>query len=289
MIKRAFLTGIALMVTAGMAFAGGEQETLGTAEVVAEEGLLVTGVLEDSAASQAGLQRGDVILSADGQALDTALELREIISGMRAGDDLELSVRSGDETRSVAVTLDERYNMPPLGVQVQAGPGLAGRFGRPGPRGSMHGGLGPGRPGFGMVGPGLSPAFRILEVADDSPADQAGIEAGYIVTGIEGELVAGETITVSYIENAFQQQSFRGRGGPRDGAWADNRARDDEPEVETVSMTVGERDGQAYLGVRYAPVGGFGNAPVNDGWNRGGRPGPGGMMGRSGGRGGRGW
>ena len=152
----------------------------------------------------------------------------------------------------------------------------AGRFGGPGSH-MMPGveragvrGTGVRGAGFGTVGQ----AYRILEVADDSPADEAGIEAGYIITGIVGELVPGETVTVSYVENAFQQRAPRSRGGARGDGWDSS---DFEREVETTTVVIGEQDGQAYLGVRYVPVGPSGSR------------GPGGMMGRSGGRGGRGW
>ena len=243
--RLAFATVIALL-SSGMLFANGAQEIPAPMaadgvqnEVVQDDGVLVTAVLEDSAAEQAGLRRGDVILSMNGTAVSTPYELSSRISEMRAGDQLDLRVRSGDETASVTVTLDDRYNMPPLGVRAHPEPGSFAR-----------------RP----MGPG---AYRILAVEEGSPADDAGMEAGYIVTGIDGEIAPGETITVSYLDSAIGASRF-GFDGSKE-------------EPETAALTVGEQDGGAYIGVRYQQIGAAGSAAMR---SRG-RPGMPGVAGHA--------
>jgi S1-C subfamily serine protease len=221
-------TGTAGVGAPGTALGPGARAFAPEAELVEDEGLLITAVLEDSAAHSAGLQRGDVILSVNGTDVSTPYELRSELAELRAGTDVDMELRSGSDTDTVTVTLEDRYNMPPLGVRVQAEPGsFAAAAG--GLRGAGAG-MWPGQTGMWSGRPGTSAAYLILEVVDDSPADDAGLDAGDIVTGIEGELAPGETITVSYM--------------------------DDERESETTSLTVGDEEGRAYIGVRYRPTGG---------------------------------
>ena len=62
---------------------------------------------EGSAADEAGLQVGDVIIDVDGTAVKTGAELSKIKNEHKAGESMELTyVRSGEE-KTVTVTLDE--------------------------------------------------------------------------------------------------------------------------------------------------------------------------------------
>ncbi|MFW5785912.1 MAG: PDZ domain-containing protein [bacterium] len=256
MTKRVLTVLVVMVAAAGMAFAGGDQEsaaettpgsgdTVGTAPAarfglaygmgparryamslgfaesqnyVDADGVLITAVLEESAAEAAGLKRGDVILSIDGTEVSTVAGIHARIAGMRAGQEVDLRVESGDQVETVTVTLDDRYAMPPLGIRGAATPNAR--------RDAMR--------RFGT-------AVRILEVADGSPADQAGIEPGHVITGIDGEITPGETVTVSYID--AESLAGASRFDSLDG-----------PEVQTTTLTVGEEDGNAYVGVRYVPL-----------------------------------
>ncbi len=65
------------------------------------DGLLVRGVEDDSPASKAGLQQGDLITSANGQDLATADDL---FAAIGRGNELELGILRGTEQRTVKVT-----------------------------------------------------------------------------------------------------------------------------------------------------------------------------------------
>jgi serine protease Do len=68
------------------------------------EGLLVQGVEEDSAADRAGLQRGDLIVEAEGRATGSADDLHQALDAARDGS-LTLTIVRGTEERKVSVSL----------------------------------------------------------------------------------------------------------------------------------------------------------------------------------------
>jgi membrane-associated protease RseP (regulator of RpoE activity) len=70
------------------------------------EGALLTEVLADSAAAEAGLQVGDVVTAVDGDRIDAERTLRDRLLAYEGGDTVTLDVLRGDETLSVDVTLE---------------------------------------------------------------------------------------------------------------------------------------------------------------------------------------
>ncbi|MEQ8849682.1 PDZ domain-containing protein [Botrimarina sp.] len=65
-------------------------------------------VLQDSAANQAGLRRGDQILSIDGERFRSARQLAQSVRRMEPGDQIELRIRRDGESRSIQTRLDAR-------------------------------------------------------------------------------------------------------------------------------------------------------------------------------------
>ncbi|HUG47456.1 MAG TPA: trypsin-like peptidase domain-containing protein [Candidatus Limnocylindria bacterium] len=68
------------------------------------DGLLVRGVEVESPAEQAGIQEGDLLIEADGQALRSADELYAVLGRLEPGMGLRLVVVRGTEERSAEVT-----------------------------------------------------------------------------------------------------------------------------------------------------------------------------------------
>jgi serine protease Do len=68
------------------------------------DGVLVRAVEEGSPADQAGLQRGDLIVSAAGRELDRVDALYEALDGARPEGRLELTIVRGTDERTVTVT-----------------------------------------------------------------------------------------------------------------------------------------------------------------------------------------
>ena len=61
------------------------------------KGISIEGVIENSAADDAGLQRGDVLLAIDGKEINSQSELTEALGTKRPGDTVLLTVRRGDD------------------------------------------------------------------------------------------------------------------------------------------------------------------------------------------------
>jgi serine protease Do len=69
--------------------------------------LYISAVQENSTAAEAGLQRGDLILTANGVAVSGVSELYAVINGLKAGDYLTLGVCRDGETGEVSFRLME--------------------------------------------------------------------------------------------------------------------------------------------------------------------------------------
>jgi len=70
--------------------------------------LSISGVEEDSGAADAGLEEGDLILSANEQEIGKIEDLQEVLSGKEPGDHVKLRVKRGDEEMEVEVELRTR-------------------------------------------------------------------------------------------------------------------------------------------------------------------------------------
>ncbi|MBL7251344.1 DegQ family serine endoprotease [Alloalcanivorax sp. C16-2] len=73
-------------------------------DVEARKGVVITNVLEDSAAAEAGLKAGDVVRAVDGQPVNRASDLRNKVGLSPVGEKITLSIlRDGKERRVTAV------------------------------------------------------------------------------------------------------------------------------------------------------------------------------------------
>src|SRR5918911_4056340 len=77
-------------------------------KLAATQGLLVVRVVAGSAAAEAGLAEGDVIVEAAGRPLGSAQEYVAVVQRMNAGDRLPLAVLRGGRRLSPTLTLKPR-------------------------------------------------------------------------------------------------------------------------------------------------------------------------------------
>lgn len=68
-------------------------------------GVYVAGVTEGGAASEAGIRKGDVILSIDGVKLESGATLQEQVARHRPNDKVKLSVKRGDDVKQIEAVL----------------------------------------------------------------------------------------------------------------------------------------------------------------------------------------
>jgi S1-C subfamily serine protease len=100
--------------------------TLGPAE---KEGAVQVERVENGPAARAGIQKGDLILEADGRRIRSAYQAVNRIMAKQPGDKVTLLIDRGGERRQVEVTLDAAGAAPPSalaveGHEIQVGPQL---------------------------------------------------------------------------------------------------------------------------------------------------------------------
>lgn len=104
---------LALLLAVGWAGAALAQ----AGDVIDDPGVLITGVVADSPAATAGLVRGDVILAVDGVPVDDAQALAAAVQAVEPGATVELTIRHGDEERTLPVAVAEVDGRSFLGVR----------------------------------------------------------------------------------------------------------------------------------------------------------------------------
>ena len=101
-----FLT--ALLAAPASAVSTDGEGYLGISITEADGGVRVDEVYPETAAAQAGLQSGDVLLAVEGQSVGDFGDLRDFLSGHHPGDSLAVRIRRGDEERELPLVLGER-------------------------------------------------------------------------------------------------------------------------------------------------------------------------------------
>ena len=162
----------------------------------AERGALIEGVTSGSNAAQAGLQKDDVVVKWDGQAIESARELsrhiRETPAGrsirlgvLRAGREIEVSVKMGERASLVNVVRATR--LTPV-ARVRVRPEVARVHARDG----VH--LGAQLQSMTKqlaeyFGLSKRSGALVVFVFADSPAAKAGLKAGDVILSVGGETV----------------------------------------------------------------------------------------------------
>ena len=108
-------------------------------------GAVLSGVEPGSAADEAGLREGDIVISLDGERLtgrypdarrdesEPAKKLVDLVGDLDAGDEVTIEYRRGNDTFTTTATLERRENDFSFGF---ANPGSPGAFGRAGGQGT---------------------------------------------------------------------------------------------------------------------------------------------------------
>jgi len=158
-----------------------------------ERGALIAGVSEDGPAAEAGLLKDDVIVEFNGEDVESVGELSRMVRETPAGRTVALGVVRDGQAREISVELGERPGVVWLGPDIDRRQGvfIAPGDGEHGEH-SVFAFGGRGRLGvqlqslgdqlaeyFGVTGGAL-----ISSVREDSPAAEAGLEAGDVITRV---------------------------------------------------------------------------------------------------------
>jgi S1-C subfamily serine protease len=190
-LKRTLITVVVLAVVFGavgiMTASAQDQDTtpseagavwLGVTIADTDDGVTIRQVVPDSPADEAGLRRGDIIQAVDGTEVESAEKLIETIQAHAPGDEITLTVSWRGEARDVAVTLAERPAETEAEIEVIT-PSF--EFGME-PRFALLNVL-------GLDTTSQDDGLLINSIAADSPLADSGLQAGDVITEINGESV----------------------------------------------------------------------------------------------------
>ena len=210
-----------------------------------DSGILVTAVDPDGPAAAAGIERGDLILSVDGEPVANGRDLAAALAATEESQ-VNLSVKHGDEVRDQMVAIDHVWGRPRLGVMILAAPG---RDGETEPRGRI-----PDLRGFRFDRMPGTPGALLMEVVEDGPAAAAGLQPGDWITAIGDEAVGDSNEHLAEIIESYQPGASVDIEFQRDGAAM----------TATVTLGANPETGSALLGVRYRVLPYFGRGDLED-------------------------
>ena len=224
---------LALVAGAVAAQSDSASPFLGVSVTDDPSGALVVDVLPDGPAAKAGIQADDIITAVDGETAE-ADELGALMAEYAVGDAVEVDILRGEETLTLTVTLADRADFtlpettpqtdsdvdvtPEAGTMVQPATPLQHAF-------------------LGVSLEDSDDGVTIREVVAGSPAQEAGLEPGDVVTAVNGEavdtaeglvatisaLAPGDELTLDYTRDGEAQtaditlvtSSYPGRPGNR--------------------------------------------------------------------------
>ena len=204
---------------------------------VSAVGVLVTYVEPDSPAEKAGIQRGDIILTIDGEDVNSTAEMIEALNGKESGEEVRLTVQHGDEIDELSLQLEERDGRVFIGIEPE--------------RRRMFN-LQPFVEGYAQRLL-LEPSLVITRVEPETPADEAGLLEGDRITAIDGEEIGSGDDLVDAVQSRE----------PGDEIIL-TIMRPGEEDSLTVTIILAENpdiQNQAYLGVNFMPLPGLEDFP----------------------------
>ena len=254
--RRVHNVGVAILATLMLLLAG-SVALAADGDVVDSPGALINAVISGSPAAEARLVRGDIILALGDEAIASGADLAQQVGDSGPGDVVALTVLHGDDQYTVDVELGEKDGRPYLGVYLAPDvmPEIA-----PEPESDSEE-----EPGAEMESEsdeeprtwqapkayGMLPytdtaaGAVVVDVADESPAQEAGIEIGDVILGVDDERLT----QADDLANRIAGQK------PGDEVTLEILRRTGD--LEDVAVILGEHPDdaeKAFLGIQYVPT-----------------------------------
>ena len=128
-----------------------------------DNGALITNIVPKSAAEDAGLEVGDIIVEVNKKKVVDASELRNTIGLLRSGDEVAIKYVRNSKTRSTKALLGQAQEQQLTGADIH--PGLSGA-------------------NFAAAATASEDGIEVTEVEPGSPAAQRGLRPGDIITAV---------------------------------------------------------------------------------------------------------
>jgi serine protease Do len=211
------------------------------------EGVMVTGVKENSPAQKAGLQEGDRILELDGQKIARSQDVRRAMRALEAGDAVQIKIQRKSQEKTLKATLEEPPEDSFLG-------GGARWLGEEAPGGFSLGMMGMSRNYLGVRVLALTEDLRayfkaprgrgilVSRVEEDTPAAKAGLRAGDVIIAVDGKGISDQSDIASALGDHQPGDKVQVRI-VRDGS------------ERTVDVEIAERQGPRQHGGIFTPEG----------------------------------
>lgn len=163
-------TGIVNRAYLGIVLQPVDKDLASALELENQEGVLVSDVVKGSPAAKAGLQQGDIILQYNDKPVKTVTKLRNDIALMNPGTDVKLQILRNNKKMTLTAALGSMDGevisaelIQKLGIDLEnLTTELASRL------------------GFNGIPDGIA----ITRVKPGSPAAQAGLRPGFLITGV---------------------------------------------------------------------------------------------------------
>lgn len=140
-------------------------------------GAIVAQVIPDSAASQAGVKIGDIIVAVNGRKIDSSASLRNYIGLKRPGDMAKLKIMRGQKTLLIKAIIGGNKTLSAITPAASPSKTFAGQQLHPSLQGAYFGSN------------GKNKGIQVLSVTKSSPAWQSGLRDDDIIIAINRQPV----------------------------------------------------------------------------------------------------
>ena len=225
----ALIAILTLVLSSSITGAAGNDQGPAPQAIDPEAGLVIVQVDSKGPAAEGGVVRGDILQAIDDEAITNQMDLRQALREREAGEEVELTILHGDDLRTIPVTLGEQGGQAYLGLVP---------FAEPSRMLNMNELLEAVQPASGAL---------IIEVVEDSPAEEAGLQPGTVITAVD-DLALDDEADLAEVIGAYKPGDTvkLAISSPEGGA---------EPlQVEVTLAEHPDREGAAFLGVSYRPI-----------------------------------